>query len=52
MTSAGATLIERRHSFREWLFSDWTHRLIAYGVAVLSLSLIVQVVATVLIGGR
>jgi hypothetical protein len=37
-------------SLRKWLDDGWTHRLIAYGVIIVTLSLIVQVIATVMIG--
>jgi hypothetical protein len=44
----GATLDDR--GLRKWLSDDWTHRLIAYGVVVVTLSLIVQIIATFMIG--
>ena len=47
-TIGGATLTER--DLRRWVAESWTHRLIAYGVVVVTLSLLVQVVATVMIG--
>jgi hypothetical protein len=48
MPTGGAILDDR--GLRKWLNDDWTHRLIAYGVVVVTLSMIVQIVATVMIG--
>lgn len=46
--TGGVTLIDR--NLRKWFDENWTHRLLAYGLVVVTLSLIVQVVAAVLIG--
>jgi hypothetical protein len=40
----------RRDDLHEWLHASWTHWAILYGVVVLTVSLVVQVIATVLIG--
>lgn len=39
-----------KHDFREWLRDDWTHLAIVYAAVIITLSLIVQIVATVVIG--
>ena len=44
----GVILTER--DFRKWVSEDWTHSLIIYGVIVITLSLIVQIIATVILG--
>lgn len=46
--TGGHILIER--GLRKWMAESWTHTLIVYGLVVVTLSLIVQVVATVMIG--
>jgi hypothetical protein len=46
--TGGATL--GKQGLRKWLDDGWTHWLIAYGVVIVTLSLLVQIIATVMIG--
>jgi hypothetical protein len=52
MTVVGETVDVAGHDLIRWLRESWTHRFIAYTILVLTLSLVVQVIATVfLVGG-
>ena len=49
--TGGVTLTDR-HDLRNWLNESWTSRFIFYMIVVLTVSLIVQVVATLYIAAR
>jgi hypothetical protein len=46
-TTGGATLTER--DLIKWANENWTHRLIAWGAIVVTVSLLVQIIATILL---
>lgn len=43
--TGGVILIDR--GLRKWMAESWTHTLIVYGLIVITLSLVVQIIATV-----
>lgn len=46
----GVTATLGRHGLRKWLDDGWTHRMIAYVIVIITLSFVVQIIATVMIG--